>query len=1038
MGKSLSFEERLAVSSSHEAVRNAKQLLKNDCLLGAWRDADGGVNAVFGEKGRHFATRVRTGEPPAAYCDCGCSGTPICEHAVAALMYGGRFRPTPLPAPVETEASYCGSLKFESWETMAVENAPKQKPAEVYITAESAFPHLPTRWENTILDVRIRCGKREYLGNLGNLRALHFDKTLSAAVELSQFSLQDRQIIRFLAMNGEADNSRISLNSEQTAELFHALIGFERFVRSNQRLIIHRAPAEAVVIAAGEGAGRVYSPGIRVGGAVLPIKSAKVITGRCGCWIGRAGEYWWIPATSDVNWLRNFFRVGEYHLTSMPEGTPEPERLPVPVCEAGALKLESPCPTILLECEFPDSSTMLLRPSFIYSGGKYPANDERLGVKNGAFFLRNDLFERSFTDQLAMFGLIRAGHGVLALKGLEKIGVFLDRMLPTFVNRRDVALSGVLAGITRGGAGVPEATLEISDPVSDESSVTVSCRMSCGGEPLDQYAVTEALKQNRRYLAAASGTIFRIGDPLAGLLRSGILKISGEKGGRWTIARHSMPFFLFLASRIPGAVPPELYVYAPDRQQHKADFRDFAGHFAGELRAYQSEGVRWLADRMNSGFNVILADEMGLGKTVQVLAMLAGTRRRGDAPALVIAPASLLENWRRETEKFVPDFRVGVLAGGARNVWDRMDDYDLLILSYAIARREENALKKHHFSVLILDEAQHIKNPGTANAHSCKAIKSAHRIVLTGTPLENSADDLWSIFDFLHPGILGTLPAFQKRYGNVRDDEAMRDELAGRIAPFIKRRTKKLVAAELPEKSEVILFCEMDPVQRRLYDSMLARARGRLAQAEQEPDQAQSRMMIFTELLRLRQLCCDPALLPDNAGKGAPSAKMELARELIMENIDSRHRMLLFSQFTSLLALIREHLDGAGIPYEYLDGATRNRFEHVDAFNNNSDIPIFLLSIKAGGSGLNLTSADRVIIYDPWWNPAVENQAADRTHRIGQTRQVTSVKLVVKDSIEERILELQKRKQDIFDGLIENPASGAGELTLEDLKFLLN
>ena len=407
------------------------------------------------------------------------------------------------------------------------------------------------------------------------------------------------------------------------------------------------------------------------------------------------------------------------------------------------------------------------------------------------------------------------------------------------------------------------------------------------------------------------------------------------------------------------------------------------------------------------------------------------------APALIVCPASLTENWAREAGRFVPEFKVAVPVDGTeRNaLWKTLPEYDLLILSYAAARLSGDKLKHYSFSFVVLDEAQHIKNPGSSNAKNCKSIDAAHRIVLTGTPLENSPEDLWSIFDFLQPGMLGSLPAFRRYYSNIKSDLQLQRDLAARIAPFVKRRTKAMVATDLPPKLERTVYCTMEPEQRALYNAVLEEGRKQLRKLSKEDSRGNA--TVFTTLLRLRQICCHPALLPEGEGKGVPSAKMELLLELLHEHFDSNHKVLMFSQFTSLLALAIPQLEKEEIPFEYLDGSTRNRQQRVDHFNSDPAIPLFLLSLKAGGTGLNLTSADTVIIYDPWWNPAVELQAADRTHRIGQTRPVSSLKLVVRDSIEEKILALQEKKQEIFDSVIDSPEAAANALSIEELRFLL-
>ncbi len=1034
----LSFEARLEEVSSPEIVKSAKQLLKNGKLTGAWRDDAGRIHAIFQNHEQNIHVIVTTGEPPAGECGCGRCGKRLCEHAVATILYGGRFRAVPAPPAPDGNANYYGGLKFESWETLAENQAANQPVAELWIMAESAFPHLPSKWENAVLSVKLKVGSREYLGNVSNLRSLYFDKSLAVNVKLLQFSLQDRQIIRYLAINAEPDNSKLTLNSEQTAEFFHCLVGFERFYRDGRRVLVHCDHAEPVIMVTGKGAKRVYSPGVRVDGALLAIESAKVITGRSGCWVGKAGEYWWMPATLDVGWLRNFFRTGEYHLTEVPDSTPIPERLPIEICEVGSLELQAPQAKVLLQGELLENGSLRVRPEFSYDGRLVAGDQARLGRAGGRFFARDEKFEQAFLQELTMFGAVpEAGWYLLAAP--ETAGAFIEYFMAEKIRAGRVYPDPVLSRLSRGGTGMAPVELAVKVAAEETDRVVLEYAFAVAGEPVAFAGLAAVLKNAGHYIATPGRNAGVIPPALAVLLNSGVLRENDEFAHRWNLPRYSVPYYLYLAASIPGAIPAALYRFDPSVMPPApfADRDEAPSRFVGTLRGYQREGVQWLAQRLDLGFNVILADEMGLGKTVQVLALLSERKRKSDLPAVIIAPASLVENWRREAARFVPDFRVGMLHGGDRDaVWAKANDYDLLLLSYATARRDEAELKKRRFSYLILDEAQHIKNPGTANAHSCKAIKARHRLVLTGTPLENSAEDLWSIFDFLHPGILGSLASFRRRYEHLSEHRELQDELAGRVAPFIKRRTKALVAAELPPKTEVLLFSEMDEAQRKLYNQVLNRARTELAKAEKSTDK-QARLTIFTELLRLRQVCCHPELLPDQAGSSVASAKMELLKELIMENIDSGHRMLLFSQFTSLLAIIREYLDATGIPYEYLDGTTRNRLEHVDAFNNNPNIPIFLLSIKAGGTGLNLTSADTVIIYDPWWNPAVEMQATDRTHRIGQTKPVTSLKLLVKDSVEERILDLQGRKQEIFDGLIDNPAAGADALSMDDLKYLL-
>jgi len=456
--------------------------------------------------------------------------------------------------------------------------------------------------------------------------------------------------------------------------------------------------------------------------------------------------------------------------------------------------------------------------------------------------------------------------------------------------------------------------------------------------------------------------------------------------------------------------------------------------------------VSWMKDMGTKGFNLILADEMGLGKTVQTLAMLAKTstermpgakKQKGRFTSLLLCPTSLIENWRREAAVFVTDFKVAVASGKDREkVWQNAVDYDLIVCSYNIAKRDIEMFKKRTFRYLILDEAQHIKNPFTGNAKVCKAVKSLHRLVLTGTPLENSPEDLWSIFDFLHPKLLGSFKGFQTEYANIHEDSDKQQDLAAKVAPFIMRRRKKDVCLELPDKIEQVMYCEMAEEQRDIYDRYLTQGREQCELLLANKG-GTTKMDVLTTLLRLRQICCDPKRLPELSDAEFDfSAKVDLLKEVVLEAIESGNRILLFSQFTSMLAIVRSWLNEDEIKHEYLDGSTKDRMACVDNFNNSDDIPLFLLSLKAGGTGLNLTSADTVIIFDPWWNPAVESQATDRTHRIGQEKVVTNIKLVVKDSIEEKILNMQAKKQAIFDNLVDNPEAVSKKLDMAEIQSL--
>lgn len=443
------------------------------------------------------------------------------------------------------------------------------------------------------------------------------------------------------------------------------------------------------------------------------------------------------------------------------------------------------------------------------------------------------------------------------------------------------------------------------------------------------------------------------------------------------------------------------------------------GDLAAELRHYQREGVNWLSFLRSSGMGALLADDMGLGKTLQTLCAIQGR-------ALIVAPSSVLFGWAEQIAKFRPGLKYSIYHGAGRAIDPKAD---VILTTYAILRLDQEKIARECWDTAILDEAQTIKNPESQVAMAAHRIRAGFRVALSGTPIENRLDDLWSQFQFLNPGLLGSRGAFQ---GSVaRDAGALR----AKIKPFLLRRLKKEVASELPERTETVLHCELSQGERDLYSSILAATRKEvLAKLEDGGSVFQA----LEALLRLRQASCHPALIPGGlvSGEGArSSSKVDLLLESLSASIEAGHRALVFSQWTSLLDLIEPKLKERAVSFSRLDGSTKNRQEVVNQFQDPTGPSVMLLSLKAGGVGLTLTAADHVYILDPWWNPAVEDQAADRAHRIGQVNPVLIHRLVAKDTVEERILELQRKKQALAQSVLED-AGAAASLTREDLLSL--
>jgi SNF2 family DNA or RNA helicase len=561
-----------------------------------------------------------------------------------------------------------------------------------------------------------------------------------------------------------------------------------------------------------------------------------------------------------------------------------------------------------------------------------------------------------------------------------------------------------------------------------------------------------ALVSGRGYLESA-GTIIlldpdriqKLGDAQRALAGGSAGGVSTRRTQRISSARVA-EIEALVEPLAPGFQPPEAW------RARSAALRNLSvlspapipAEFDAKLRPYQRLGAAWLWHIHRNELGAVLADEMGLGKTVQALALLCAAGESGVA-SLVVCPASLLENWRREAANFAPGLRVIVHHGG-RRLSDpaQLRDCDLVITSYGTLVRDGSLFNEREFLCVIADEAQHIKNRQSQNARALRALRARSRFVLTGTPVENSMDDLRSLFEFLLPGYLDRVPPGARSGDRVWLDQRLRAQ----TAPYILRRTKGAVAPELPAKIEQTIWCELTAVQAALYQAAQQGAeRDLIDLAAGGASENRLRFAALTQLLRLRQICCDPRLAegaPQSAPGGAAlpyadSAKLEALRELLEEALDDGHRVLVFSQFTSLLDLLGEDLSFRGIGHCRLDGSMSvgARQAEVDRFQSSREIPIFLLSLKAGGSGLNLTGADTVVHFDPWWNPAAEMQATDRAHRIGQTRVVTSYKLIASGTVEERVLGLQAEKQAMLKDVFEASDAVSARLSLADLRSLL-
>ncbi|MCC7361306.1 MAG: SNF2 helicase associated domain-containing protein [Anaerolineales bacterium] len=564
-----------------------------------------------------------------------------------------------------------------------------------------------------------------------------------------------------------------------------------------------------------------------------------------------------------------------------------------------------------------------------------------------------------------------------------------------------------------------------------------------GDQHISLQEVRKALQRGERFIKLADGS--------AGQLPAEWLE---KYRHLWGLATETAEGYRVSDAHLPLLDPlleddPDLSLPA-DLQARRERLRQFAGiaaqptpaSFQGELRPYQRHGVDWLNFLNEYKFGGILADDMGLGKTIQVLAFLQLLKERADgaprAATLLVVPKSLIANWQREAERFTPGLRFLPYVGNVR-IKDpaAFAGHDVVLTTYGTMLRDVELLRSYTFHYIVLDESQAVKNPVAKSARAARLLRAEHRLALTGTPVENNSLELWSQFAFLNPGLLGGVDYFRKAFAapiEAHGDEAAARTLRSLVYPFILRRTKDQVAPELPPRTERVIYADLDPAQKKLYDRTRARYQAELLNLIEREGLNDARFKILEGLLRLRQIAIHPRLVEGRYSGGAP--KLDLLIETLETLQAEDHKVLVFSQFVAMLKLVRQALDLRSLKYLYLDGRTLDRQARVDQFQTDPAYPFFLISLKAGGVGLNLTAADYVIHLDPWWNPAVEMQASDRAHRIGQDKPVFIYKLIARDTVEEKILQLQEKKRALVKNLVTTEAAFFKSLTRDDVRGL--
>lgn len=671
--------------------------------------------------------------------------------------------------------------------------------------------------------------------------------------------------------------------------------------------------------------------------------------------------------------------------------------------------------------------------AFGYGDAVHPAAGDRPAVweDGDRLVLADAATERQAIADLAAAGFERRGEGGrFVLKDKEAILRFLAHGYPAF-QRRWETRTGERFDHALGQVEPISATMRFRPGGEDWFALEVGFGTP-SGEVFSREEIQRLLESGRHGKPGRTGKIAVLDPGFAGDLGEILSDCDPEqlRPGTYRIDRSQADYLRETIADAGLGAEGEL---PWQRGDGEIAFYELGEPLAGLLRPYQREGVRWMQGLASRGMGGILADDMGLGKTLQTLSFLYSV----GGQALVVCPSSLVHNWIAEAEKFVPELKAVAIEGTDRErLLAEQGDADILVTSYALLRRDEAWYREREFDVVVLDEAQHIKNPDAQVSQIAHRLRGTYRFALTGTPVENSPQDLWSICRFALPGYLGSRERFAERFAKpLSSSEApapTRERLSRRLRPVVLRRLKSEVARDLPEKIEQVVACDLTPKQREVYAKLLAESRATLVQAEG----GKRRMLALTALLRLRQTCCDLRLLGlRDLPEDELSAKSEALGELLDEAIAGGHRVLVFSQFVGMLQIIAGDLVAKGVAFAYLDGQTKDRAAVVSRFQTG-DAPVFLISLKAGGVGLNLTAADTVIHVDPWWNPAVEAQATDRAHRIGQERVVTSYKLIARDTVEEKILALQNRKRDLVESLLAE--AGDAHLAEDELMSLFD
>src|SRR5215217_1191341 len=1048
--------------------KQGREVAESRRVFGLQREGDHIRAQVAGSTGERYEVVLALGDGRAtSTCTCQSWNVdgPHCKHVVAAaLIYAARFRPPPRPqpvvtTPVESTAPNGNNEVVDNEVPVEPEGPPVDAvnlPALAKVESWLGLSSQPDyEFFYRLTAANTNSGSRQWVVDVRRQDAqtkgpIHVKRTLQTGGRISP---ADERVFMALSRHEHRYDSRIVLSDEELSEAMD-LLRQRRVIYRGTALINTEVPIRPQIRLESRPDGATARIELLFpDGLSYSLKDVIILSGR-RTWVIQAQNLHPVEPDFPPRLLRKWLlepsmsfpsgqldRVLTFFAAHLPRFRMSLKADDIEVDEAVE-------PHFVLTLEgTPERVKVQLAARYGQTTAPVSPTATHLGYASGVGGDSRKLYRRREDLERA------------AGKLLLDLGLRFEAQAQVFDATGDVALEFWARGLAslpaeweRFGVQAPKVRLRpklkprIRVGMSGVQWFDLDAEFVTDDQAVDLGAVRMWLDSGRKFVPLKDGS-FAEADPAEIKRVADLLEEAGALPGR---SRTRLPLHQAVALDLLADLGEFTEVEAKARQA-MLELRETAGvpkvavpeGLHATLRHYQEAGLSWLWFLRRHGLSGILADDMGLGKTVQSLSLLQKmANEEGRKPSLVVAPTSVLANWEREAERFTPGLKAMVWHGQDRKERaEDLKDMDLVLTSYALVRRDLEELSGVGFRYVILDEAQNIKNADSATAQACKSLPCDMRLALTGTPLENRLSELWSLFDFLMPGFLGSAEGFSDRYEQpiqVANDPIVRDRLRRRIQPFILRRLKTEVAKDLPPKTETVAYCEMEPGQASLYREVLEESRRKVYESIEKLGFGRSRVSILAALMRLRQVCCDPRLLKMPPGTLLPSsAKLERFGGLVTDLIAEGHRALVFSQFTEMLELLKNEADKKGTKYLYLDGRTKDRMGKVDEFNRGDGPPLFFISLKAGGTGLNLTAADYVIHYDPWWNPAVEDQATDRTHRIGQTRAVISYKLITRGTVEEKILSLQRRKRDLAAGVLGGEGDEmARTLTEQDIQEL--